>query len=106
MTQLVLSQQKNSHDRQPLCLKKPLVYLETSISEELSKTEFDKLSNDYSLKAEFDIEHISKKESERQASSENSILPALHLARVSESGIAVSQQRISGFRRWSALSEY
>jgi hypothetical protein len=106
MAQLVLSQQKNTNDEQPQCLKKLIIYIETSKTEELSETEIEKLSNGYPLKPEFDIEHISKKEPEIQASSENSIFSALHLDQVPERGIAVSQQRISGFRRWSALSEY
>ncbi len=57
---------------------------------------------------ELEIRHRSKEESGIQASSENekSISPARSQTQVPERGAAVSQQRISGFRRCGGLSEY
>lgn len=57
---------------------------------------------------ELKIRHRSKEESGIQASSENekSISKAIRRTQVPEGGAAVSQPRISGFRRCGGLSEY
>ncbi len=59
-------------------------------------------------KPELEIRHRSKEESGIQDKSENekSISKARSRTQVPESGVTVSYQRISGFRRCSGLNEY
>ena len=70
---------------------------------------YDQLSETLRFREpELQIRHRINEESGIEASSENekSISPARSRIQVPEDGAAVSQQRISGFRRCGGLSEY